>query len=106
MLCIFAVPYEMLVSFYPDLGRRRWSPGTTFHPRRSHGENQRLFLEHESSLGHLLRFRGQHHASLANGREYLQRRRVGNARQRAGVIYIIHYKRHALSPRLRDDKYV
>lgn len=38
------------------------------HPRRTHGEDLRLLLEPQRAVGHLLCIRGQHHASLANGK--------------------------------------
>jgi WD40 repeat protein len=44
------------------------------HSRRTHGEDLRLLVEPERAVGHLLRFRGQHHASLADGGKHLQRR--------------------------------
>ena len=37
------------------------------HPRRPHSQDLRLLLEPQWTLGHLLRVRGQHHASLADG---------------------------------------
>ena len=37
------------------------------HSRRTHSKDIWLFLEPEWTLGHLLRLRGQHHASLADG---------------------------------------
>ncbi len=59
------------------IGRRyRGRPtGTPLHSRRSHGQDLRLLVEPERAVGDLLGQRGQHHASVADGREHLQRRR-------------------------------
>ena len=77
-------PPELLVSFvYSWLTELKSESNqllfvVTVHSRWSYCQDFRFLLEPEWTVGYLLRFGGQHHASLANGWKHLQRRRTWN----------------------------